>query len=136
MAIGHYVGVLSASERAAARRINEILKGAMRDGTLERIFRKWDVWNDDQPALHAEVLAGEPVPPVSGLQRRSDSSAGNRVGRGALDICPPAAGGGGDARPLVCWRWGWRSLLGVLIAIGRVYGGRILRGRSCSATSR
>ena len=39
----------------------------MRDGTLERIFRKWDVWNDDQPALYARLLAGEPVPPVAGL---------------------------------------------------------------------
>ena len=33
----------------------------MRDGTLERIFRKWSVWNDDQPKLYAQLLAGEPV---------------------------------------------------------------------------
>ena len=31
----------------------------MRDGTLERIFRKWSVWNDDQPKLYARLLAGE-----------------------------------------------------------------------------
>ncbi len=30
----------------------------MRDGTLERIFRTWGVWNDDQPSLHAKLLAG------------------------------------------------------------------------------
>ncbi len=32
-------------------RCNEILRQAMRDGTLERILRKWQVWNDDQPPL-------------------------------------------------------------------------------------
>ena len=34
-------------------RCNEILEAAMRDGTIERILRKWQVWNDDQPPLHA-----------------------------------------------------------------------------------
>ncbi len=28
----------------------------MRDGTLEAIFRKWQVWNDDQPPMYARVL--------------------------------------------------------------------------------
>ena len=45
--------------------IDVILCDAMRDGTLERIFRKWRVWNDDQPALHADVLAGRPVAPIA-----------------------------------------------------------------------
>ena len=44
----------------------------MRDGTLERIFRKWGVWNDDQPKLYARLLAGEPVAPISG----SDAAIG------------------------------------------------------------
>ena len=44
--------------------INDMLRGAMRDGSLERIFRKWNVWNDDQPTLHAQLLAGEDVPAV------------------------------------------------------------------------
>jgi hypothetical protein len=47
--------------------VNEILRTAMRDGTLERIFRKWRVWNEDQPALFADVLAGNPLPPVLGF---------------------------------------------------------------------
>ena len=32
-----------------ATAVDEVLRGAMRDGSLERIFRKWKVWNDDQP---------------------------------------------------------------------------------------
>ena len=29
----------------------------MRDGRLEQIMRKWNVWNDDQPRLYAELTA-------------------------------------------------------------------------------
>src|SRR5207247_3717577 len=67
VAIGHYVGVLAARNAPLRDAMNEILRGAMRDGTLERIFRKWRVWNDDQPKLYARLLAGEPVEPVIGL---------------------------------------------------------------------
>ena len=59
VAVGHYVGVLApANARAARSRSTRSCARAMRDGTLERIFRKWSVWNDDQPALYARLLAG------------------------------------------------------------------------------
>src|SRR5439155_14827675 len=61
VAIGHYVAVLAPGNAPLRDAANQILLGAMRDGTLERIFRKWNVWNDDQPSLHARLLAGEPV---------------------------------------------------------------------------
>src|SRR4029078_6994366 len=50
-AISHYVGVLAARNASLRDATNEVLRTAMRDGTLERIFRKWNVWKDDQPAL-------------------------------------------------------------------------------------
>ena len=51
LAIGHYI-IITAPENTALRdRVDAILREAMRDGTLERIFRKWNVWNTDQPAL-------------------------------------------------------------------------------------
>ena len=62
VAIGHYVGVLSAQNGPLRDSLNEILRAAMRDGTLERILRTWSVWNDDQPALYDRLLRGEPVP--------------------------------------------------------------------------
>src|SRR5213079_1105721 len=52
VAIGHYIGVLAASSAPLRDAIDEILRAAMRDGRLERIFRKWNVWNDDQAALY------------------------------------------------------------------------------------
>src|SRR6478752_4482834 len=58
IASSHYVGVLAPSNAALRDRINDLLRGAMRDGTLEQIFRKWQVWNDEQPPLYKAVLAG------------------------------------------------------------------------------
>ena len=56
LAVGHYI-IITAPENMSLRdRVDQILRTAMRDGTLERIFRKWNVWNDDQPALYARVL--------------------------------------------------------------------------------
>ena len=77
--------MLAPGERALRDSVDEILRGAMRDGTLERIFRQWRVWNDDQPALFARVLAGAPVEPVGGtslLVGVATSRAGRR--RGAI----------------------------------------------------
>ena len=41
VAIGHYVGVLSPQNAPLRDSLNEILRAAMRDGRLERIFRTW-----------------------------------------------------------------------------------------------
>ena len=113
VAIGHYVGVLAAAERAAARRAStRSCAAAMRDGTLERILRKWSVWNDDQPKLYAQLLAGEPVPAIDRprhVDQRGDRSArweaapalsavaAARVGRHDRAVVP-VDGAGGRAR--------------------------------------
>src|SRR5262249_20343764 len=52
VATGHYVGVLSVANRPLRDAVNDILRGAMRDGTLERIFRKWGVWTEDERTLY------------------------------------------------------------------------------------
>ena len=58
VAIGHYVGILAAKDAPLRDAINDVLRGAMRDGSLERIFRKWNVWNADQPKLYAQAAGG------------------------------------------------------------------------------
>ena len=48
--MGHYVGLLAARNAQLRDTINQLLREAMRATVrLERIFRKWNVWNDDQP---------------------------------------------------------------------------------------
>ena len=55
---GVYVGILPPGSADMRDRMDEFLRAAMRDGRLEAIFRKWGMWNDDQPRLYAR-LAGE-----------------------------------------------------------------------------
>jgi polar amino acid transport system substrate-binding protein len=59
---GFYVGILSPQNRALRDRIDEILRGAMRDGRLEQIFRRWNMWNDDQPGLYARLIGDQDAP--------------------------------------------------------------------------
>jgi polar amino acid transport system substrate-binding protein len=126
VATSHYVAVLAPDQAPLRETINEILRGAMRDGTLERIFRKWNVWNDAQPRLYARLLAGEPVPPVTGLD---ESSAVVTLSRWQATVryLPPLLKASAVTLVLSCLSMGLAVSLGTLIATGRVYGSRLVR---------
>ncbi len=126
VAIGHYVGVLSAREGPLAASVSEILRGATRDGSLERILRKWDVWNEDQPPLHRQVLAGEPILPFVGVDLGDGVALASRT-TAALRYLPSLLRASGVTLALSCVAMGLAVALGVLIASGRVYGNRLLR---------
>jgi polar amino acid transport system substrate-binding protein len=122
VAVGYYVGVLAARNAPLRDSVNEILHSAMRNGTLEGIFRKWGVWNDDQPALYGRVLAGEPVPPVTGL----DATAGTvmlSTWEATRRYLPSLLRASVVTIVLSCLSMGLAVALGVAIASGRVYGG-------------
>jgi len=124
VAVGHYIGVLSAGNAPLRDAVNEILRGAMRDGTLERIFRSWRVWNDDQPKLFARVLAGEPVAPVIGIET---SAAATTWWEAAARYLPSLLRASVVTLTLSCLSMALAVTIGVLVATGRVYGGRIAR---------
>ena len=77
---------ISAPENAALRdRIErDSARDAMRDGRLEAIFRRWNMWNDDQPRLYARLLSGEATTAVGG--QPADRQRVDRMGRGASAI--------------------------------------------------
>jgi len=58
-ATARYVGVLAQANTALRDSVNVVLRAAMRDGTLERIFRTWHVWDESEGALFARVLRSE-----------------------------------------------------------------------------
>jgi polar amino acid transport system substrate-binding protein len=126
VAVSHYVGVLAARNASLRDAANEVLRAAMRDGTLERIFRKWNVWNDDQPALYTRLLAREPVPPVSGLDETIGVAAISQW-EAVQKYLPSLVKAAGITLILSCLSMAVAVLLGVLIASGRVYGNRIAR---------
>jgi polar amino acid transport system substrate-binding protein len=126
IATGHYVGVLAARNAPLRDEINDILRQAMRDGTLENIFRKWGVWNADQPGLHARVLAGESVPPVINFEPALNAetfSGWDAAGR----YLPSLLRASLVTLVLSCLSMGLAVILGVIIATGRVYGDRLTR---------
>ena len=124
VAIGHYVGVL----RDAPLRdsLDKILRSAMRDGTLERIFRTWAVWNDDQPKLYARLLAGESVPPVTGLDTSSAVATISKW-EAAKRYFPSLIRASLVTIVLSCLAMVLAVPRGALIATGRVYGGPLAR---------
>jgi His/Glu/Gln/Arg/opine family amino acid ABC transporter permease subunit len=125
VATGHYVGVLAAANAPLRDSIDEILRTAMRDGRLERIFRKWEVWNDDQPRLYARVLAGEPVEPYSGFD--IGTSGAESSFSAAMRYFPSLLRASAVTIVLSCVSMALAVALGVLIATGRVYGNRAAR---------
>jgi polar amino acid transport system substrate-binding protein len=126
VAVGHYVGVLAKGNAALRDRCNEILKRAMQDGTLERIFRKWNVWNDDQPALYSKVLAGEGIDPIIGLDT-SDAVSSVSPWEAARRYFPALLRASAMTIALSCVSMALAVTLGILIASGRVYGPAAIR---------
>jgi polar amino acid transport system substrate-binding protein len=129
IAVGHYVGVLAPANAAMRDRLNDVLRGAMRDGTLERIFTKWSVWNADQPVLFAKVLAGEFVPPyvVNTEMQMVPSAATIPIWDATKRYLPSLLRASVVTIVLSCLSMALAVAIGVFIATGRVYGNRPAR---------
>jgi polar amino acid transport system substrate-binding protein len=96
----------------------------MRAGTLEKIFRKWRVWNEDQPGLYARVLAAAPVAPVSGFAVAPTAMTAWDT---TLDYLPSLLQASIVTIVLSCLAMALAICLGIAIATGRVYGNPIIR---------
>jgi len=119
LAVGHYI-VITAPENTALRdQIDAILRTAMRDGTLEAIFRKWNVWNDDQSRLYERMLTATAAQPSAAA-----APSNNELIRRYLPSLFRAAL---ITLILSCAAMALAVALGMLIAIGRVYGDRFTR---------
>jgi polar amino acid transport system substrate-binding protein len=121
LAVGSYI-VITAPENTALRdQVDRILRDAMQDGTLEAIFKKWNVWNEDQPELYARLVDAPSIPGTRGTLGTPGTS--ERV-RSYLPSLFRAA--------LITLVLSFAAMtlavaLGVLIATGRVYGDRLSR---------
>ncbi|MBY0495571.1 MAG: ABC transporter substrate-binding protein/permease [Cyanobacteria bacterium] len=118
LAIGHYI-VITAPENTALRdQVDQILRDAMNDGTLEQIFRKWNVWNDDQQPLYQRLSTRTEDAPPAALP-----STGELVSRYVPSLLRAAV----ITLILSCAAMALAVALGVLIATGRVYGDPVSR---------
>ncbi len=118
LAAGHYI-VITAPENTTLRdQVDAILTGAMRDGTLESIFRKWHVWNEDQLRLYERTAnpSEQDAPPAALPTGELVAGYVPSLFRAALITLV-----------LSFAAMALAVVLGVLIATGRVYGDRLSR---------
>lgn len=119
VATGHYVAVFARSNSALRDSADAILKARMRDGSLEKTFRAWGVWDESQALHFARVLAQAP----------SDvgAAAGDRVSRSVSAYLPSLLRAAAITLVLSCLSMALAVIIGILVAAGRVYGPSIVR---------
>jgi polar amino acid transport system substrate-binding protein len=125
--MSHYVGVLAPRNAPLRDSIDEILRGAMGDGRLETIFKKWGVWNDDQPPLYASLIARKAVPAVSIPGSNEQIVVATSRREATLRYLPSLVRAAGVTLILSCLAMAIAVALGVSIASGRVYGRGLVR---------
>ena len=118
--VGYYVGILAPHNTALRDQMNDILRRAMSDGRLEAIFRRWEMWNDDQPALYARMTIGADPQPSTGVAVSDDTRAA------VLSYLPSLFRAAGITVVLSVLSMAVAIVLGVAIATGRVYGPRAI----------
>jgi polar amino acid transport system substrate-binding protein len=120
LGVGHYVGVLAPTQTGLRDRVNTLLIAAMRDGRLEAIFKRWDMWNEDQPRLYARTISGTPAAEAA----PAASAAPTGVWEATRRYLPALLRAAAITVALSCLSMMLAVGLGVLIASGRVYGSR------------
>jgi polar amino acid transport system substrate-binding protein len=123
VATGHYIAVLARENTALRDRVNEILKARMKDGTLERIYRKWDIWDEFQARLFAEqtaVAVAQPSPEI-------EKTPGVSVVQATRNYLPALLKAALITIVLSCLAMALAVAVGVLVATGRVYGNALVR---------
>jgi polar amino acid transport system substrate-binding protein len=106
------VGVLARANAALRDSVDAVLREAMRDGTLEQIFRRWSVWDESQGALFDRVV-------------RSTAAAappGTAAGSQALAYLPSLARAAGVTALISVLSMMLAVIVGLALASARVYG--------------
>jgi len=152
---GRYVGVLAKENAALRDRIDLLLKEMMRDGTLRKIFEKWNVWDEEQAAFQAKIVAsqsaatrissngedkggaaaaGQAVPTAdatsaaaSGVAQAPLSSLSKKSFSLVLSYLPSLFRAALITILLSCVSMALAVALGIGIASGRIYGGAFAR---------
>jgi polar amino acid transport system substrate-binding protein len=122
VATGRYIAVLARRNTALRDRVNEVLRARMRDGTLERIYRSWGIWDEHQTPFFASVLSvAQAIPPAgAGEIARTTRST-------VVAYLPALLRASLITIALSCASMALAIVVGILIASGRVYGNLLLR---------
>lgn len=124
---GHYIIVLARGNTALRDSIDAILKARMRDGTLERIYRKWHIWDEFQQPFFDRVAAAEAKPAVEPPAEPPAGSRPHDVRSSVRAYLPALLRAALITIAMSCLAMALAIGVGVLVATGRVYGGTLLR---------
>lgn len=119
VAIGHYVGVMARANVALRDSVNAILRDRMRDGSLEKTFRSWEVWDDAQAEYFKRVVGDTVV---------AAAPNATRVATTPLAYVPALLRAAGITLLISVLSMGLAVAFGIAIAAGRVYGSPAVRG--------
>jgi polar amino acid transport system substrate-binding protein len=127
VAKGHYIIVLAREQTALRDRVNEVLRARMRDGTLERIYRKWEIWDEFQQPFFNSVLVVDASKVRSSRVSGGEAPPAPQVTLALRRYLPALLRAALITIVLSCLAMGLAVGLGILVATGRVYGGTITR---------
>jgi polar amino acid transport system substrate-binding protein len=118
VATGHYVAVFALADSALRDSADAILRERMRDGSLEKTFRAWGVWDASEGAHFARVLAAGPeMPPAVTVHH----------GVAVTAYLPSLIRAAGITLVLSVLSMALAVIAGALVAAGRVYGPAVIR---------
>jgi polar amino acid transport system substrate-binding protein len=117
VAVGHYVAVLAKRNGALRDSVNDVLRARMRDGSLEKTFRTWNVWSDQEAQYFARALAAA----------KDTTTATAQPGQSVLTYVPSLVRAAAITLVLSFLAMALAVVAGGCIAAGRVYGGPIVR---------
>ncbi len=136
-ATGYYVAVFAKGREALRDSANAILRARMADGSLERVFREWEVWDERQEAFYRR-MQGE-AGSGGAASAASAASAGDGVqappppqpvrARATLlsQYLPALLRAAALTLALSVAAMALAVMLGIAVAAGRVYGPPALR---------
>lgn len=120
VAIGHYVAVFPKARAAERDSANVILRARMKDGSLEKLFREWNVWNDDEAKYFRRVAGADSVAAAPAASHAPGPTS-------AATYIPALIRAAGVTLLLSCLAMLLAVTAGICIAAGRVYGAPIVR---------
>lgn len=113
---GFYVILTNPKDVELRKQLNEALKEAMASGELQRIYEKYGLWDSDQERLAYHQI--RPWPPVEGEKVEALGDTGISLS----DLARKIAWAAWMTIKLACCAMPLAILLGMLVAIGRMYG--------------
>jgi polar amino acid transport system substrate-binding protein len=108
---GYFVMFVRSNDTELRDRLNEAIRTALRDGSLRRIYDKYGLWNKDQEEL---------------ASRAEDWSPSSGAGQGLLDYAWLLTQAAAVTVLLACLAMPLAMLIGLFVAVGRLYGPRWL----------